>query len=141
MGFFSKNKVENEIKEEKPCPYCAKVRDEEHVGRCLQRTVKDLVESVNQIHESIEEMTKAATAMSAKVESFSLRMRMEKLAPGAVKGLIAGSKVNPAGEQNSVSAVSKKEISEIQETLKGIKVMGNFQSANVMKINKQNSKM
>ena len=34
-----------------------------------------------------------------------------------------------------------KEIAEIQDTIKGIKVMGNFQSANVMKINKQNSKL
>ena len=98
MGFFSRNKVADEIKEEKPCPYCAKIRDEEHIGRCLTRTIKDLVESVNQIHDSIEEMTKAATAMSAKVESFSLRMRMEKLAPGAVKGLIAGSKGNSQGK-------------------------------------------
>ena len=116
MGFFSRNKIADEIKEEKPCPYCAKVRDEEHVGRCLTRTVKDLVESVNQVHDSIEEMTKAATAMSAKVESFSLRMRMEKLAPGAVKGLIAGSKGNTAGKGRHLNKRSKIHFRKQQKT-------------------------
>ena len=83
-------------------------------------------------------MNKSATAMGAKVESFALRMRMEKLAPGAVKGLLAASKKEEPAVQ---PAVSKKEINEIQEALKGMKVMGNFQSASMQKINQQNAKM
>ena len=75
--------------------------------------------------------------MGAKVESFALRMRMEKLAPGAVKGLLAAGKQEPPAP----SGVSKNEINEIQAALKGMKVMGNFQSASMQKINQQNAKM